>query len=111
MAENGETLAKPSDWKFSKDIGKKGKFKDLMKEFSDKEIDISFSRDFVSINSKMINYYGNAAKHLNTQYLTVDKSKVLPENSPVTDFSLHYLQSQQTGWQVYTKELVITIIQ
>ena len=95
--KNGETLAKPSDWKFSKDIGKKGKFKDLMKEFSDKEIDISFSRDFVSINSKMINYYGNAAKHLNTQYLTVDKSKVLPENSPVTDFSFA-LPTKSANW-------------
>ena len=45
----------------------------------------------------MINYYGNAAKHLNTQYLTVDKSKVLPENSPVTDFSFA-LPTKSANW-------------
>lgn len=95
--KNGETLSKPSSWSFSRAIGKKNDFKKLMSEFSNKGIDISFSRDFTTINSKMMNYYGNAAKHLNTQYVTVDKSTVLPENSPVTDFGFA-LPTKSAKW-------------
>lgn len=82
----GETLTKPYSTSFSGDVGKKGDFKELMNEFKEKNIDISFSREFVSINSTMINYYNNAAKHMNTKYLTVDKSAILPRNVPVKDY-------------------------
>ena len=34
----------------------------------------------------MVNYYGTAAKHINSQYLSVDKSEVLPKNVPVTEY-------------------------
>lgn len=82
----GETLSKPYSTKFSSAVGKKGEFEDLMSEFKEKNIDISFSRQFTTINEDMISYYNNAAKHLNTRYLTLDKSAILPKNVPVTDY-------------------------
>lgn len=82
----GETLSKPNSTKFSSSVGKKNEFKSLMSEFAKKGIDISFSREFSSINETMVNYYGTAAKHINSQYLSVDKSEVLPKNVPVTEY-------------------------
>lgn len=82
----GETLSKPYSTKFSSAVGKEGDFEDVMSEFKKKNIDISFSREFTTINESMINYYNNAAKHLNTKYLTLDKSAILPKNVPVTDY-------------------------
>ncbi len=82
----GQTLSKPNSTHFSANIGKKSDFEDLMAEFQKKNIDISFSREFTTINEDMVGYYGTAAKHMNTQYLEVNKSGVLPENVPVTEY-------------------------
>ena len=82
----GQTLAKPNSTKFSNSIGKKGAFESLMSDFNKKNVDISFSREFTTINEDMVSYYNNAAKHLNTQYLELDKSGVLPKNVPVTEY-------------------------
>lgn len=82
----GQTLSKPNSTSFSSSIGKEGDFEDLMSDFKKKNIDISFSRDFTSINEDMVSYYNNAAKHMNTQYLELDKSGVLPKNVPVTEY-------------------------
>ncbi len=82
----GETQAKPYSTSFSGKIGSEGDFEDLMAEFKERGIDISFSRDFTMINEDMISYYNNAAKHLNTQYLTLDRSEILPTNCPVTEY-------------------------
>ncbi|MFQ9514579.1 MAG: DUF5696 domain-containing protein [Eubacterium sp.] len=82
----GETLSKPYSTKFSSSVGKEGDFEDLMAEFQKKNVDISFSREFTTINETMISYYNNAAKHLNTKYLTLDKSGILPKNVPVTEY-------------------------
>ena len=82
----GQTLAKPNSTKFSGSIGKKGAFESLMSDFNKKNVDISFSREFTTINEDMVSYYNNAAKHLNTRYLELDKSEVLPKNVPVTEY-------------------------
>lgn len=82
----GETLAKPYSTSFSGNIGSEGDFEDLMAEFKEKGVDISFSREFTTINEDMINYYGNAAKHMNTKYLLLDKTAILPKNVPVTEY-------------------------
>jgi hypothetical protein len=66
-----------------------------MSEFAAKNIDISFSREFVTINETMMSYYNNAAKHLNTRYLTLDKSAILPKNVPVTDYG--YANPEKTA--------------
>ena len=82
----GETLSKPNSTSFSGSVGKESDFADLMAEFQEKNIDISFSREFTTINEDMLSYYGNAAKHLNTKYLLLDKSAILPKNVPVTEY-------------------------
>lgn len=84
--KGGESLSKPYKAKFSSGIGNKSDFENLMSEFAEKNVDISFSREFATINKTMIGYYGNAAKHLNTQYLTIDKGAVVHKNAPVKDF-------------------------
>lgn len=82
----GETLSKPNSTSFSGEVGKEGDFEDLMAEFQKKNIDISFSREYTTINEDMVNYYGNSAKHLNTKYLLLDKSAILPSNVPVMEY-------------------------
>ncbi|MCR5703502.1 MAG: hypothetical protein K6G85_02670, partial [Eubacterium sp.] len=82
----GEILSKPYSTSFSSTVGSEGTFEDVMKAMKDKGIDLSFSREFVTINEEMINYYNNAAKHLSTQYMELNKAEVLPSNSPVTEF-------------------------
>ena len=82
----GQTLSKPNSTSFSSAVGKESDFKNLMSDFQKKNIDISFSREFTTINESMLSYYNNAAKHMNTQYLKVDKSGVLPKNVPVSEY-------------------------
>lgn len=82
----GETLAKPGKMDFSSAIGKEADFKSLIKDFAGKNIDISYSREFTTINEDMMTYYNNSAKHLNTKYLEVDKSANLPKNAPITKY-------------------------
>ncbi len=83
----GETLSKPNSTSFSSTVGSEGTFEDMMKDMKDKGVDVSFSREFISINEEMVSYYNNAAKHLCTQYMELDKSEVLPSNCPVTEFA------------------------
>lgn len=82
----GETLSKPYSTSFSGEIGTEKDFEDLMSEFQKKNIDVSFSREFTTINEDMINYYDNAAKHMNTKYLLLNKAAILPKNVPVTEY-------------------------
>lgn len=82
----GEILAKPASTSVSSSVGSLSDFEDIMKNLKKKNVDLSFSRDFVSINEDMMMYYGNAAKHLNTRYLEVDKTEILPKNAPVTEY-------------------------
>ena len=83
---SGETLAKPNSTSFSSDIGSEGDFEDLMAYFNKKKVDVSYSRDFSSINEDMTSYYGVAARHLSTKYIEVDKTAILPQNVPVTEY-------------------------
>ena len=82
----GETMTKPNSTSFSGDIGSEGDFKDMMEYFEKKNVDVSYSRDFTNINEDMTGYYGVAARHLSTKYIEVDKSAILPQNVPVTEF-------------------------
>lgn len=93
----GETLSKPGSAKYSRTIGKEKDFANLFTKYAKDGVDISVSRDFTTINKTMISYYNNAAKHNNTQYLTVDKSNVLPENAPVTNFG-YALPTRSAEW-------------
>lgn len=76
----GQTLAKPYSTSGA------GEYRNVMEEMKKNNVDLSFSRDFVTINEDMINYYGVSARHLNTRYLEVDKTEILPKNVPVTKY-------------------------
>ena len=85
--KGGESLSKPWKMKFSGAVGSRGDFKELIEEFAGKGIDISLSRDTVTINRKMVNYYNTAVKCISDWYLSIDKSAILPDNVPTALFS------------------------
>lgn len=95
--KKGETLSRPDKAKYSGEIGREKDFSSLISKYAVDGIDISLSRDFVSINETMMNYYNNAAKHNNTQYLVSVKSAVLPENAPVKEFG-YALPTKTVEW-------------
>ncbi|MCM1027051.1 MAG: DUF5696 domain-containing protein [Roseburia sp.] len=85
--KGGESLSKPYKLKFSGAIGSKGDFKKLIRDFAEQGVDISLSRDTVTVNKKMVNYYNTAVKCISNWYLSIDKSAILPENVPTYLFS------------------------
>ena len=85
--KNGETLTRPDKVKYSGKIGSSGDFKDLFSKYEKQGIDISYSREMATINREMTGYYNTAAKHVNTWYVEVDESMILPQNVPVANFS------------------------
>ncbi|MDF2538667.1 MAG: hypothetical protein K0S76_1688 [Herbinix sp.] len=84
--QDGESFAKPYEANYSGAIGSKGDFKDLITDFSERNIDISVSRDYTLINKEMLNFNGNATRHVNSWYIEMDKSWLLPRNTPVFMF-------------------------
>lgn len=99
--KNGETLTRPDKVKYSGSIGRSGKFADLIEKYAKLGIDVSYSREMVTINSKMTGYFNTAAKHINTWYVEIDKSIILPSNVPVSEFS--YATPEKTA--EWTKKL------
>lgn len=85
--KGGESLSKPYQLKFSGAIGSRSAFKKLIRDFGEKGVDISLSRDTVTVNRKMVNYYNTAVKCISNWYLSIDKSSILPENVPTALFS------------------------
>lgn len=85
--KGGESLSRPYKLKFSGAIGSKGDFKKLIRNFGEQGVDISLSRNTVSVNREMVNYYNTAVKCISNWYLSIDKSAILPDNVPVALFS------------------------
>lgn len=85
--KNGETLTRPDKIKYSGKVGSSGEFKELLSKYEKQGIDISYSREMATINREMTGYYNTAAKHVNTWYVEVDESMILPQNVPVSNFS------------------------
>ena len=50
-------------------------------------MDVSLSRNTVSVNKEMVSYYNTAVKCISNWYLSIDKSAILPENVPESLFS------------------------
>ncbi|MHB8127723.1 MAG: DUF5696 domain-containing protein [Mobilitalea sp.] len=84
--QGGETLAKPNSANYFRTIGSKNDFKELITDFAERSIDISYARDYTTINKEMLNYQGNAARHVNSWYLVLNKMYILPNNVPVWIF-------------------------
>lgn len=85
--KKGESLSKPYKMSFSGSIGSKGDFKKLIENFGERGIDISLSRDVITINKSMTGYYNTAVKCISNWYLSIDKEAILPENVPTSLFS------------------------
>ncbi|MBE5950979.1 MAG: hypothetical protein E7260_05195 [Lachnospiraceae bacterium] len=85
--KNGETLTRPDKAKYSGSIGTKKDFTGLIEKYQELGVDISYARETSTINKKMTNYFGTAAKHVNTWYIYLSKEWILPENAPVLQFS------------------------
>ena len=85
--KGGESLSKPYKLKFSGAIGSKREFKRLIQDFGERGVDVSLSRNTVSVNKEMVSYYNTAVKCISNWYLSIDKSAILPENVPESLFS------------------------
>lgn len=96
----GESLSKPYKPVFSGAIGSKSDFKKLIETFGEQGIDISLSRDVITINKDMVGYYNTAVKCISNWYLSIDKEAILPENVPVWLFS--YATPEKTAHWIDT---------
>jgi len=85
--KKGETLSKPTAMRFSWSVGTQGRFKSLMRDFAEKGVEISYSRDLLTINKEMLNYYNTAVKHISNWYVAVNKGYILPANAVTYNFS------------------------
>lgn len=85
--KGGETVTKPGEFKYSRNVGGKKDFKELITKYSNKAVDISYARDYASINKEMTSYYKTSARHVNSWYLLIEKYMILPANYPFTQFS------------------------
>lgn len=84
--KRGVSFSKPYTQKYSSKIGSKSDFKELFSYFAQKGVDISYEQDYVTVNKDMMNYYGTAARHVNSWYAFVDKTALLPVTAPAAQF-------------------------
>jgi len=70
--DGGLTIGDPSKTDFTREIGRKRDFENLIELYQDQEIDISFQDDYYSINEDMMSLRKNAAKHINSWYANID---------------------------------------
>lgn len=112
--KKGVSFSKPYTQSFSSKIGKKGDFKELFTTFEKQGIDISYSQDYVTINESMLNYYRTAVRHVNSWYAYVDKSAILMDTVPNTQFgyaiptkSADWLQKQFDKMKDYSASMTV----
>ncbi len=84
--KNGVTFAKPYTQKFSPAIGSRSQFAELMQDFADQGVDVSFGQDYVTINEVMLNYYQTAVRHVSSWYVDENRESLLSDTAPVTNF-------------------------
>ncbi len=95
--KKGETLTSPGKIKFTNAIGSEKSFRKLIQNMEAVGVDISYSREFSTINLKMMNYYNTAVKHISNWYINIFKGNILPENTIVEDFS-YAIPEKQAQW-------------
>lgn len=112
--QGGETLAKPDSANYYRKIGSKKDFEALFTDFAEQNIDISYARDYTFINPEMMSYLGTAVRHVNSWYLELDKSSVVPFNSPVylysyakPEKSAAWFQKQLNRAESYSQSMTI----
>ena len=85
--KNGESLSRPDKLHFTGAIGSRRDFEKLIGAFAERGVDISLSRDTVTVNKKMVTYNNTAVKCISNWYLSIDKRAILPEHVPTALFS------------------------
>lgn len=95
--KKGESLTKPYKMTFSAETGNKAAFKKLIAEFGEKGVDISLSRDPITINKEMTGYYNTAVKCVSNWYLSIEKEAILPENV-ITDLFSYATPEKTSEW-------------
>lgn len=85
--KKGESLTLPARMTFSGQIGSQRDFQELIENFQEQGIEISLSRDLLTINKEMTSYYNTAVKCISNWYLSIDKNWIMSANVPVTNFS------------------------
>lgn len=81
--DGGITVSQPWKTDFTREIGSKRAFEQLIHDSAERGIDVSFVTDYVNINEEQVGYVGNAAKHVNKWYL----NKRLWTDVPFDQFS------------------------
>ena len=84
--KKGESLTRPDRDVYSAAVGRKGDFAQLIREFSEKGVEISQARNTTRINSMMTSYYLTAVKAVSNWYVSVDESWLMPSSVPVNTF-------------------------
>lgn len=112
--QGGETIAEPDSANYYRKIGSKKDFKELFTDFADMGIDVSYARDYTTINKDMISYHNNAVRHVNSWYLELNKMYVLPVNTPVYMFgyatpkrSAEWFNTQLKRFASYSESMTI----
>ncbi len=112
--QGGETLAKPDSANYYREIGSKKDFQELITEFAKQNIDVSLARDYTIINREMLNYYSNAARHVNSWYLELNKMILLPDNTPVylysyatPERSVKWFETQKKRQSEYAQSMTV----
>ena len=80
-ADGGVTLGDPRDTDFTREIGRKRDFEDLISYFGNQNVDISFAQDYYLINEEIMFLRRNASQHISSWYSRVDTY-----NYPIWEF-------------------------
>lgn len=113
--QDGESFAKPGSANYSGKIGSKKEFKELITDFAERNIDISYAREYTTINEQMMNYQGNAVRHVNSWYLILNKMYLLPVNTPEYLFgyatpqrSAEWFKKQLNRFSPYSESMTVS---
>jgi len=82
---NGITGGHPGRVSFRNAVGSRGDFVALTDFARAHGIRLAFAREYFEINNVQMNNFGNAAVHLNGQFITTDISGIMPPGAAVTE--------------------------
>ena len=83
----GVTGGHPGNVSFRNSVGSRRDFIALAGFARDHGIRLSFAQDYFTINSVQMMNLGNAARHYNGQFMTMNISAIVPPSAPVTEIS------------------------
>ena len=79
--DGGISIGDPGDTDFTREIGSKGDFEDLIEKYQDLGIDLSFEQNYYNINEDMVNIRRNATTHTSSWY-----ARQFTDEEPIFEF-------------------------